>query len=160
MQITVLDLAVFACKTVLVMLFLFVAFRLLGKRQVAQMNLYDLVMIMAVANAVQNAMTGGRGNLSVGLVTSATVILIAWFATRLFIHAPKLEERCIGTPTVILNHGRVLRKQLYRERVSPEELMAAIRGHGLQHANQVELAVIEVDGSISIVPKNEAGKGG
>lgn len=155
MQITLLELAAYACKTAVIMVFLFVAFRLLGKRQVAQLNLYDLVMIMAVANSVQNAMTGGRGNLSVGLVTSGTVILIAWFATRLFIHAPNLEERCIGTPTVLVNHGRVLASRLHRERISQEELMAAIRGHGLTRANQVKLAVLEVDGSISVVPKEK-----
>ena len=155
MEISIPLLASYMCKTAIVMLFLFVAFRLLGKRQVAQMNLYDLVMIMAVANSVQNAMTGGRGNLSIGLATSGTVILIAWFATRLFIHAPALEERCIGTPTVIISHGRILGKRLHSERISKQELMVAVRAHGLEHAEQVQFAVLEVDGSISIVPKEK-----
>lgn len=151
------QLLAYACKAIIVMLVLLIGFRLLGKRQVAQLNLYDLAMIMAVTNAVQNAMTGGRGNLSVGLVTSAAVVLIAWFFTRLFIKAPRLEERFIGSPTILLNKGRILKSRLRRERISSEQLMAVLRAHGLMHANQARMAVLEVDGSISVVPKRSSG---
>ncbi len=150
------QLLAYATKAVIVMAVLLVGFRFLGKRQVAQLNLYDLAMIMAVANAVQNAMTGGRGNLSVGLVTSSAIVLLAWFATKLFIKAPALEERFIGSPTLILNHGRILGERMRRERISKDELMAALLSHGLEHASQAEMAILEVDGSISVVPREGA----
>ena len=153
-HLTAEQLAAYGCKASLVMLALFIGFRILGKRQVAQLNLYDLAMIMAVSNAVQNAMTGGHGNLSVGLVTSTVVVLIAWFATRLFIKAPRLEERCIGTPTLLINDGRLIKQQMRRERISRSELMVALRAHGLLHPSEAKVAVLEVDGSISVVPRN------
>lgn len=152
--ISSIQLGALAAKTAIIMLVLFLGFRVLGKRQVAQLNLYDLAMIMAISNAVQNAMTSGRGNLGIGLVTSTTVVLIAWFATRLFLRAPRLEERFIGSPAILLNRGKILKARLRRERISKDELTAALRAHGLAHANEAEMAVLEVDGSISVIPRS------
>lgn len=136
-----------------VMLVLFAGFRLLGKREAAQMNIYDLAMIMAVSNAVQNAMTGGRGELPIGLLASTSLILIAWGLTKLFVRAPGLEKRFVGMPVILINDGVVLQDRLRKERVTQEELMLALRQHGLTAPTQVSLAVFEVDGSISIVPR-------
>lgn len=157
--ITAPELLILACKTTVIMTVLFIEFRLLGKRQVAQMNLYDLAMVMAVSNGVQNAITSGKGNLAVGLVTSTTVILIAWSATRLFMHAPALEERCIGSPSVILNNGRILKDRLRSQRISRDELGAALRAHGLTSASEAKMAVLEVDGSISVIPRDQKSPG-
>jgi uncharacterized membrane protein YcaP (DUF421 family) len=136
-----------------VMAFLFIAFRLLGKRSSAQMNIYDLAMIMAVSNAVQNAMTGGRGELPVGLYASAAVIVLAWALTKLFVKLPNLEGRFVGHPTILVNDGLLLKDRMLRERVTEQELMEVIRQHGLSKLGDVQLGVLEVDGSISIVPK-------
>jgi len=143
----------YGIRAMVVMLFLFVAFRLLGKRTSSQMNIYDLAMIMAVSNAVQNAMTGGRGELQVGIYASTGVILLAWALTKLFVKAPKLESRLVGHPTVILNDGAMLKDTMRRECVTEQEVMEAIRQHGLTKPEEIMLGVLEVDGSISIVPK-------
>lgn len=143
----------YGIRAAAVMAVLFIAFRLLGKRAAAQLNLYDLAMIMAVSNAVQNAMTGGRGELPIGFYCSTAVILLAWALTRLFVRYPGLEERVVGHPTVLINQGVVLKNRLRREQVTEDELEAAIRAHGLTSPAQVMLAVFEVDGSISVVPK-------
>ena len=150
---------IYGVRAALMMAFLFVGFRLLGKRMAAQMNIYDLAMIMAVSNAVQNAMTGGRGELQVGLYTSTSVILLAYFVTRLFAKVPKLEERVIGKPTLIINNGVLLSDRLRREHLTEDEVMEALRQHGLTSPSEAKLAVFEVDGSISVVPK-ESGDGG
>lgn len=144
----------YAIRAMVVMLFLFLAFRLLGKRMAAQMNIYDLAMIMAVSNAVQNAMTGGRGELGIGLYASGGVIILAWALTKLFVKAPALEKRFVGIPTILVNNGEVLGDRLQRERVTEDELMEVIRSHGLTKPEEVMLAVLEVDGSISIIPKD------
>jgi uncharacterized membrane protein YcaP (DUF421 family) len=149
-----LPLWAYAIRAMVVMLFLFLAFRLMGKRMAAQMNIYDLAMIMAVSNAVQNAMTGGRGELGVGLYASAGVILLAWGLTKLFVKAPALEKRLVGIPTILLNDGEILEDRLHHERVTEDELMEVIRSHGLTKPEEVMLAVLEVDGSISIIPKS------
>src|SRR5262249_30937521 len=129
--------------------------RALGKRQVGQMNIYDLALIMALANSVQNAMTSGKGDLSVGLVSAGTLLVIGWAISMLFIRMPKLEERLIGTPTVLIHEGHIEHEHLRREHIAMEELLAVVRQHGLPDPRDVKLAVLEVDGSISIVPKAE-----
>ena len=147
------DLSVYAGKTAVVLLYLFLGLRLLGKRQVAQFNLYDLATIIAIANAVQNAMTRGKGDLAVGLVCSATLIVLGWLISRVLVRAPVVEGLVFGTPTILLSNGHVLEDRMHRERVTREELDTAIRQHGLVAPAQVSLAVLEIDGEISIVPK-------
>ncbi|HTQ08536.1 MAG TPA: YetF domain-containing protein [Fimbriimonadaceae bacterium] len=147
------DVTVFAAKTAVVLIVLFLAFRLLGKRQVGQLNIYDLAMIMALANAVQNAMTAGKGDLRVGITSAATLLLVGAALTKLLVRSKRTERLLIGMPTVIVNRGKVLKHRMRRERVTKEELLAAIRQHGLQSPTQVKMAVLEVDGSLSVVPK-------
>ncbi|HVT11405.1 MAG TPA: YetF domain-containing protein [Fimbriimonadaceae bacterium] len=151
-----LDLSVLAAKSAIVLILLFLAFRLLGKRQIGQLNIYDLATIMALANAVQNAMTAGKGDLSVGIVSSGTLLLISYALGRLFVRSRRAERLMIGMPTVIVNRGKVLRHRMRRERVTRDELLAAIRQHGLQSPQQVKMAVLEVDGSISVIPREKA----
>ncbi|HLK14489.1 MAG TPA: YetF domain-containing protein [Fimbriimonadaceae bacterium] len=150
------NLSVFVAKPLIVLVFLIVAIRLLGKRSAAQMNVYDLAMIVALANAVQNAMTEGKGDLAVGIAASGTLILtaaaITWFVAR----SPRAGRLLVGSPTVVLSNGRVLRTRLKRQYLTEEELMAALRGHGLRDPSEAQLAVLEVDGSLSIVPKIDA----
>src|ERR1700733_9686219 len=102
------DISVYAGKTAVVLLYLFLGFRLLGKRQVAQFNLYDLATIIAIANAVQNAMTRGKGDLVIGLVCSGTLIAVGWLFTRVLVKAPAVEGLVFGAPTIIVSDGKVL----------------------------------------------------
>ena len=146
------DVTVYAAKTAVVLALLFLAFRLLGKRQARQLNIYDLATIMALANAVQNAMTAGKGDLRVGIASATTLLLVGAAMTRLLVRSRRAERLMIGMPTVILNRGKVLKHRMRRERVTKEELLAAIRQHGLQSPTQVKMAVLEVDGSISVIP--------
>jgi uncharacterized membrane protein YcaP (DUF421 family) len=151
------DLGVQAVKTLIVFVVVGVALRLLGKREASQLNVYDLAMLMALANAVQNAMTAGKGNLPVGLVTSSTVVLAAWALTRLMVRSPAAERLITGSPTILVHNGRVLTDRLRHERVTREDLDAALRGYGLSSPSQIRTAVLEVDGSITIVPREPPG---
>jgi len=142
-----------SAKTLLIGVVLVIGFRLLGKREAAQLNLYDLAMLMALANAVQNAMTGGLGNLPVGLVTSTTIVAAAWAVTRLVSRHPRVEARLVGEPTLLVHDGRLLEHHLRRQRVTEADVLAACRIHGYTGLDDCHLAVLEVDGSISIVPR-------
>jgi uncharacterized membrane protein YcaP (DUF421 family) len=141
-----------AAKTAIVFVVVATGLRLLGKREAGQLNVYDLAMLMALANAVQNAMTGGKGNIGVGLVTSSVVVLLAWCLTRLIVRDPGVERLVIGSPTILVHDGRVLADRLRRQRINRDELLAAIRAFGLSDLRQVQTAVLEVDGSISVIP--------
>ena len=142
-----------ALKSLVVFVLLAVGFRLFGKRELAQLNVYDLAMLMALANAVQNAMTGGLGNFPVGIATSSTVLVAAWGATRLFRRYPALERGFVGSPVLLVRNGRVLHPRLRRQRVTRAEVEAACREHGIPGPRGCALAVLEVDGSISVIPK-------
>jgi uncharacterized membrane protein YcaP (DUF421 family) len=148
------DLVVHAAKTVIILVVIATGLRLLGKREMAQLNLYDLTMLMAAANAVQNAMTGGLGNLSVGLVCSATVIATGWLAARALSLHPQAEARVVGTPTIVVRHGHVLAGRLRAQRITRSELDAVVREHNIASVDDVALAVLEVDGSLSIIASN------
>jgi len=154
MSLDLFTLSVLAAKSFVVLLFLLVAFRFMGKREIAQFNIYDLALVMAIANAVQNAMTRGQGELVVGFVTAGTILLGAWLLTRLFWHAPALEGRILGTPTVLVLNGVVLEDRMRHERITEDELATALRQHGLSDPEQAKMAILEIDGSISIVPKD------
>jgi uncharacterized membrane protein YcaP (DUF421 family) len=140
-------------KTLIILTLLVVGFRVFGKREASQLNVYDLAMLMALANAVQNSMTGGLGNLPVGLATSSAILLAAFVVTRVTARRPRLERGLVGSPTLLVNHGQVLTNPMRRQRVSSEDLEAACRQFGLDGSADAELAVLEVDGSISVCAK-------
>jgi uncharacterized membrane protein YcaP (DUF421 family) len=152
------DLGVHAIKTLIVVVVLIAGLRLLGKREMSQLNVYDLALLMAISNAVQNAMTGGRGNLAIGLVTSSTVVATAWALTRVIARRPALESRVVGSPTILVHDGVVLQDRMRRERIDHDELLETLRGHGLENPGQAALVVLEVDGTLSVVPR-DSGRG-
>ncbi|HSO94565.1 MAG TPA: YetF domain-containing protein [Acidimicrobiia bacterium] len=144
-----------AAKTFILVVVLLVGFRLAGKREIAQFTVYDLAMVIALSNAVQNAMTGGLGNFEIGLVTSSTLVLTAWVISRVIARRPRLEAEVFGTPTLLVNDGRVLTARCRAAKVSPEEIAEACREHGVDGPRDCHLAVLEVDGSISVVARAE-----
>ncbi len=145
-------LSLLAARTAIIFVAVVVGLRLMGKRQIGVMNVYDLALIMALANGVQNAMTAGKGDLSVGLVCAGTLLLIGRLLVSVFLRLPRLEQAVCGSPTVLVNDGQVLAARMRREGVTEEQLLAALRRHGLTTPKQARLAVLEVDGTLSIVP--------
>jgi uncharacterized membrane protein YcaP (DUF421 family) len=144
--------AIIAIKTLVIYAFLIAGLRLLGKRELGQMNIYDLVLIIVLGNAVQNAMMNNDNSLVGGLVAS-TVLLVA---NRLFNgvirRSKKAEKLMVGEPVLLLCQGRVIPSRCEQEGVSHEQLMQALREHGLVRPEDAKIAVLEVDGSISVVP--------
>jgi uncharacterized membrane protein YcaP (DUF421 family) len=132
----------------LVLLF---ALRVFGKREVGQFTLFDLVFILLVANAVQPAMTGPDSSLGGGILMIGTLVVLNLLIARVdryrFFHHLFTPD-----PSLIIKDGKLLDGRLRRLNVSPEEVEAAIREHGLDSVSEVKVGVLEADGSISIVP--------
>jgi uncharacterized membrane protein YcaP (DUF421 family) len=128
--------------------------RLLGTRALGKMSVYDFVLIVVIANAVQNALVGGDNSLVGGLTSAATLLLLNLLVTWLLDRFPRLERQVVGEPTVLVTDGRPQVDALRREGVTHDELMAALREHGVAGLDDVQLAVLEVDGSISVVPRD------
>lgn len=144
-----------AIRTLIVLLALIVGIRIFGKRDLGGMNLLDLLLVLLLGNAVQNAMTFGGGSLWVGLVSAGALLVADRLLGILFVRQPWVERTLLGGPTIIAHHGRLDTWAMRREGISPHEVMTAVRGMGLERLNQVRLAVLEQDGSISIVPEDE-----
>ncbi len=139
-------------RSALVYVALFVALRLMGKRELGQMTIFDLVVVLLVGNAVQNAMVGPDFSLQGGIL-AAVVLLGANRGVALLRIRGGVWGRLIeGTPTVLVEDGDFIEPQLRREGLDRREIEMVVREHGLESVAAVKLAVLETDGSISIVP--------
>ncbi len=144
-----------AVRSAVVILALIILLRILGRRDVGELNLIDIVTILLVGNAVQNAMTYGSGSLEVGLASALVLLLIDRGVGALVNRFPRLENLMFGGPTIIYADGVMNRAAMKREGVELEELMTAVREQGLINLEQVHLAVLEDNGEISIIPKED-----
>ncbi len=148
-------LSVIAARSALVLLILSIGLRVMGKRQSGQMNVYDAALILLIANAVQNAMTKGDGHLFVGFASAGALMLVGRLFTVAFVRLPKLREYLIGTPTVLVSDGHLVLPNMKREHVSKEQLCTALREHSMKDFREVKLAILEVDGTISVIGMEE-----
>jgi len=146
-------LAAVAVRTAIVFVLLVVGLRATGNRQAGELNLHDVLLVLLLANAVQNAMTKGDGRLSVALVSAGTLVLLGWLFATLLSRHPAWERWAVGTPTVVVEDGRLLRRNLRREGVTEGEVLAAVRDQGVPDLAGVMFAVLEIDGSISVIPR-------
>mgnify|MGYP005862549011 FL=1 len=139
-------------RTVLVYLVILVDLRISGKREIGQMTVFDLVVLLLIANAVQNAMVGPDASLTGGILAAAVLLVANALLARLRLHSPPLKQLVEGSPTLLVLHGEVIPDHLRREGLDQETLEAALREHGVADLADVEMAVLEIDGSISVVP--------
>ncbi len=147
---------IIAAKTLVVYFFLILGLRFVGKRELGQMNIYDLVLIVILGNAVQNAMMNNDNSLCGGLIAATTLLIANRLFNVLLQKSKKAERLMVGQPVLILNDGVPVEENMKREGVTHEQLMAALREHGLTQPEQAHIGVLEVDGSISVVPAEAA----
>ena len=140
-------------RTAVVYLVVLLLLRLAGKRELGQMTPFDLVVILVISNAVQNAMTGGDNSLTGGIIAATTLTLVNIAVGRWGGRIPFLRRVVASEPTLLLRDGKPIQAHLDRERVDIEEIEMAAREHGIADLNEVTAAVLEEDGSISIIPK-------
>jgi uncharacterized membrane protein YcaP (DUF421 family) len=140
-------------RPVLVYLFLVVAVRLAGRRELAQLNSFDLVVLMMLANTVQNATIGNDNSVVGGLIGVSALLLVNYVVTRVLYQHPRLDRVIEGEPVVLVRDGHVLRERLAQQAITEGELMEAIRKQGLGSVDQVAQVVLETGGVISVVPR-------
>ena len=148
--------ATIAAKTAVIYAFLIIGLRLLGKRELGQLSLYDLVMVIILGNAVQNAMINNDNTLGGGLVAGAVLLALNWSLNRVINRSRRAERFLVGDPILIVHDGKPLRDRLRREGITMDQLATALREHGLDDVSQVHLAVLESDGTISVVPSGSS----
>jgi uncharacterized membrane protein YcaP (DUF421 family) len=139
-------------RTLLVYAGVFVGLRLAGKRELGQMTVFDLVVVLLIANAVQNAMTGPDFSVQGGLLAALTLLVANRVIALTRIHGGSWGRLIEGTPTVLIEDGELIEPHLRREGLERQELEMVVREHGVESLSGVRLAVLETDGAISIVP--------
>ncbi|MGH7456645.1 MAG: DUF421 domain-containing protein [bacterium] len=142
-------------RTAVVYLVILIGLRLTGKREVGQMMPLDLAMLILLANAVQNAMTGPDTSLIGGLVAATTLPVINAVLTRVAWRHRKIRRFVEGTPTLLIRHGKILQQNLMKEKLNIDDLHQALREHGIASVAEVSLAVLEIDGAISVLKNDE-----
>ena len=142
-------------RTGVVYLLVLIGVRLSGKREVGQMTPFDLVLLLLLSNSVQNAMTGPDTSLAGGAVAAATLLSLNYLVAYLSGSNANLRRVIQGEPSLLVHDGTVIESHMARERVSMDELNRALREHGISSVDQVALAVLEVDGSISCLKYDE-----
>lgn len=144
-----------ALRTGLIYVVLLVGIRLTGKREVGQMTPFDLALLLLISNAVQNAMTGPDTSVLGGVIAAVTLLVLNVLVTRLAWRSKKARTLIEGSPTLLVRNGQVLQEHLAKEQVTVESLHQALREHGIANLADVSLAVLEIDGAISVLKNDE-----
>ena len=140
-------------RSVIVYLFLIGGLRLAGKRELAQLNPFDLIVLLTLSNTVQNAIIGDDNTVLGGLVSAATLLVINYFVVRFLFRHPGIERVAEGKATHLIHKGKTQDGQLAKEMISQAELEAAARRQGIAHLRDVEEAVLEPGGIITFTAR-------
>jgi uncharacterized membrane protein YcaP (DUF421 family) len=140
-----------ALRTTVIYVLVLVGIRLTGKREVGQMTPFDLTLLLLLSNSVQNAMTGPDTSLLGGAVAASVLLVLNYLLAELSGMNRRFRSVIEGQPTLLVHNGTVIPSSLAKEHVSQDELDRALREHGCNSCQDVALAVLEVDGAISVL---------
>lgn len=143
-------------RTVIVYFFLVIGLRLAGKRELAQLNPFDLVVLLTLSNTVQNAIIGNDNTLTGGLIGASTLLLLNFIVVRFLYKHHNLDEVVEGKTDILIDHGRINQKLLERETITTTELTSAAHKQGFASLDDVETATLEPDGVFSFIGKQPA----
>jgi uncharacterized membrane protein YcaP (DUF421 family) len=136
---------------------LLVLLRLTGKRQVGQLSPFDLVLLLVLSNAVQNAMNGGDNSVLAGIILASGLIAVNYAVGVATFKSKKLEALVEGRPEILIHNGKLFTDVLEREKLTHHELNAALRQAGCASVEEVHYAILENNGQISVQSKKNSG---
>jgi uncharacterized membrane protein YcaP (DUF421 family) len=142
-----------ALRTAIVYLFLIIAIRVSGKREVGQMSVLELIVVLIISDAVQNSMVGDNTSIWGGLVAALVLLGLDFVLRELSRRSRRLRVAVEGEPRLLVRHGRMLRRALQEEGLDTGDLESAVRAHGLARIEDVDQAVLETDGTISVIAR-------
>ncbi len=140
-------------RSLAVYVFIILAIRLFGKKELSQLSITDLVLILLISNAVQNAMVGPDSSLSGGLVAALTLFVLNYLIKIVSFKSKIFSKVLEGEPVMLVYKGFVKNKNLQNQKITIEELEAVAREHGVKNIKDAELIMLEKDGSISVISK-------
>ncbi len=135
-----------------------IAIRLFGKNQLSQLNAGDVVLLLLISNAVQNAMVGENTSLQGGLIAALVLFIANFIVKRLMFSNKKFSTFLEDDPVILVKDGKVDQEALNKVKITRDELDEAVREHGVDGIKNVKLSVLEVDGNISVISEDEESK--
>jgi uncharacterized membrane protein YcaP (DUF421 family) len=147
----------FVARAAIIYTFLLVLLRMTGKRQVGQLAPFDLVLLLILSNAVQNAMNAGDNSVLAGLILAVTLIALNHGVAYVSYRFRKVETFIEGRPEILVHDGKVFQKVLDDQQISELELRTALRNGGCASIEEVHLAILENNGHVSVIPKKDSG---
>jgi uncharacterized membrane protein YcaP (DUF421 family) len=140
----------------LVYIFLVVGLRLAGKRELAQINTFDLIVLLTLSNTVQNAIIGDDNSVTGGLIGAASLLVLNYLVVRFLFRRTQLDRFLEGKPTPLIEKGQLVHRNLRRELITESELEAAAHKQGFRSLKDVESAILETGGSIAFIGKDSS----
>ena len=141
-------------RTILVYAFLIIGLRLAGKRELGQLNTFDLVVLLLLSNTVQNAIIGPDNSALGGIIGGAMLLAVNWFTVRFLYRHNRLDRVIEGTSVILIDKGQIIRRNLDRQAITEDELIAACRRQGIENITDVQTAILETSGAISIFTRH------
>jgi uncharacterized membrane protein YcaP (DUF421 family) len=145
---------IIALKSIAVYVFIVAAIRVFGKKEFAQLSVVDVVFILLISNSVQTAMVGDDTSLSGGLVAALALFAMNYVFKRLSLGSQSISKVIDGEPVLLIYNGEIRPNALKEASISLEQLKAVVREHGVEEISDVNLAIFEVDGNISVLSDN------
>jgi uncharacterized membrane protein YcaP (DUF421 family) len=139
-------------RPIIVYLVLVALLRIFGKRELAQLNPFDLVVLLSLSNTVQNAIIGDDNSVSGGVIGAIALLTVNWVVARVLFKYPRLTRALQGHSTVLVKNGKIDMKALQHESLSHEELMEVIHKQGFESLRQVKLCQLDPNGSFYVEP--------
>ena len=143
-------------RPIVVYFFLVIGLRLAGKRELAQLNPFDLVVLLTLSNTVQNAIIGDDNSVTGGIIGAATLLLVNYLVVRFLYQHGKLDRIVEGDATVLIENGKILKRSLAKEVLTREELVAAAHKQGFGSLEEIDRATLDPSGAICFVGKKPA----
>jgi uncharacterized membrane protein YcaP (DUF421 family) len=140
-------------RPAIVYVFLVAFLRVFGKRELAQLNPFDLVVLLSLSNTVQNAMIGNDNSVTGGVVGAFTLLLINYLVVRFLLRHRRLDQIFEGTPTTLIAHGRLIPEALARELLTRAEVLTVVHLQGFASLDEIETCILEPGGGFFIQPK-------
>ena len=137
-------------RPVVVYLALVLLLRVFGKRELAQLNPFDLVVLLSLSNTVQNTIIGEDNSVTGGIIGAVSLLTINWMVVRILFRSPRLNQALEGKATVLIRDGQVDRKALEREALTREELAEVVHRQGFEHVHDVHRCELEPNGTFYI----------
>lgn len=142
---------IIAAKSIVIYLFIVLAIRIFGKKEIAQLSVVDLVFILLISNSVQNAMVGADNSLPGG-IAAATGLFVINYILKIILHRfPAFNKIIEGEPIMLIYEGEIQGENLDKSMITTGELEAAVREHVVEKIADVSLAILEADGNISVM---------